>query len=333
MRAISDKYKKRIALILVVLSATILASDFVYKTVNDITYSTRQKCILYLKLPKAGFIFYEQFVELFMIVVIGIFFAVLLESYFNRYKKFYPKNPFTAFLYASLIPVCACTTLPLVKSLKDKIGFTTLITFIISAPLLSPYIIVLSFTVLGVKYGILRIVASFILAFSTGLILNFFNKRMKTSFDLSTLPAQKNKQACPIGKNDLLTQTYNIIISVLPFIGVAAAFGILTELYMPVDFLKEYNFDKGMIGLVLLVLVGIPIYYCHGADVVFLKPLIRHSGLQLGSAMAFSLTSTAVCITSAVLMLKFMGRRMTIILFSCVFIISILLGLLINWLA
>jgi uncharacterized membrane protein YraQ (UPF0718 family) len=326
----NEKYKKRIALVLVILSATILSGDFIYKTVKDITYATRQKCILYLKLPKAGFMFYEHFVELFMIVVVGIFFAVLLESYFDRYKKFYPKNPFTAFLYASLIPVCACTTLPIVQSLKDKLSFTTLITFIISAPLLNPYIIILSFSVLGIKYGVLRIVSSFILAYTSGLIMNFFYTRMRSKIDLSTLPTGKNKQACPIMKKDILTQTYTVILSVLPFIGVAAILGILTELYLPVDFLKGYNFSNELVSLVLIVLIGIPIYYCHGADIVFLKPLIRHNGLPLGSAMAFSLTSTAVCVTSAILLIKFMGRKLTLILLASIFVISVLLGFLIN---
>ena len=52
----------------------------------------------------------------------------------------------------------------------------TMITFIISAPLLNPYIILLSFSVLGAKYAILRIASSFILAICTGLIVHFIVK-------------------------------------------------------------------------------------------------------------------------------------------------------------
>ena len=110
---INNRLKKRIAQIVVAISALILSADLIYKTIKDITQATKQKCILYLSVPKPGFMFYEYFLELFFVIVLGVFFAVWLERWFSKYQKFYPKNPITAFLYASVIPVCSCTVIPI----------------------------------------------------------------------------------------------------------------------------------------------------------------------------------------------------------------------------
>jgi uncharacterized membrane protein YraQ (UPF0718 family) len=331
MQTKGEKTKIIITKVVVILSFLILSTDFIYKTVRDITSYTKEKCILYLSLPKTGFLIYEYFLELLFVVVIGVFCAVVLEAWFSRFKKFYPKNPFTAFLYASVIPVCSCTTIPIVKSMEDKISFRTLISFIISAPLLSPYIIVLSFSVLGFKYGVLRIVCSLILAILTGLVVEFFYKKDKKKLELSNLPTSKKITTnCPIVRTDKFLQTYNIMKSIFPFLILAGGLGVVAELYVPVDFLEKMNFGNHFFDLAIVILIGIPMYYCNGADVILLKPLIAHSGLSLGTAMAFSLTSTSICITAIIMLIKFLNKKLTMILIGTIAILTFIIGFLIN---
>jgi len=275
--------------------------------------------------------FYEYFLELFFVIVLGVFFAVWLERWFSKYQKFYPKNPITAFLYASVIPVCSCTVIPIVNSMKEKLSLRTLVTFVVAAPLLNPYIIVLSYSVLGWQYGTLRIVSSFILAIGCGFIVEWFYRKDKDVIDLKNIPTNKEETvSCTALQPNIFVQTFNIMQSILPYILLAGALGVITELFVPVHFLKTFSFENQFLSLLLIILIGIPLYYCNGADVVFLKPLITHSGLPLGSAMAFSLTSTAICITAIVMLSKFLGGRLTIILTSTIAIISFLIAFAIN---
>lgn len=330
MQAKNEKTIIIITKILVISAFIILSADFIYKTVKDITSATKEKCVLYLSLPKSGFLFYEYFLELFFVVLVGVFIAVLLESWFSRFKKFYPKNPYTAFLYGSILPVCSCTAIPIVKSMEGKISIRTLISFIISAPLLNPYIIVLSFSVLGFKYGVLRIVCSFLLAILTGFIVEFFYDKDKKKLELSEIPTSHNKTSCPIVKTDKFLQTFNLMKSIFPFLIIAGVLGIVAELYVPVDYLQKMNFSNNFLDLAIVILIGIPMYYCNGADVILLKPLITHSGLSLGTAMAFSLTSTAVCVTSIVMLIKFLNKKLTMILIGSTIILTFIMGYLIN---
>jgi len=314
----------------IIFSIFFFAADLVYKTINNISYLNRENCILYRMLPKIGFLFFEYFIELFLIVIVGIFLAVLLEAYFVKYKRFYPSNTLTAFFYASLLPVCACTTIPLISSMREKLTFRTIITFVVAAPLLSPYIIALSFSVLGMTYGMLRIVSAFLLAIVSGFVMEFFYAKEDLGGWIALSPC--NPHGGHSEKPDVYLKTFEVFKKILPYLIVAGVAGILIELAAPANFLKDHTIPNNAPGVFLVILAGIPIYLCHGAEVLFLRPLIHQGGLSLGTAMAFSLASTSICVTSFVMLIKFMGKKLTMILLANLIIVTLLLGLLINML-
>ncbi|MDP1845765.1 MAG: permease [Candidatus Moranbacteria bacterium] len=306
--------------------------DFIYKVSSNISFVNREKCILYRVIPKFWFLIFEYFVELTAVMVVGIFIATLLEFYFLKFKKFYPKSPLTAFFYASLLPVCGCGAIPLLKSLKGKIKYGTLVTLVVAAPLLSPYVIILSFSVLGTKYAVLRIISSFILAITSGIVMEYFYKDEKEEI---AVPKDAGAASCnrscaaPQGK-DVFLETFAVFKKLLPYLLFAALLGLALEYTNPKNILLNLHIGNNFWGIALFDLIGIPLYFCNGAEVLILKPLIHFGGLGLGSAIAFSLTSTAICITSIVLLIKFIGKRMTFILTVQIFIVTLILGYLIN---
>ena len=323
---LSDKTKKRTVQISLALSFAFFIADYIYKVANDITYLNRDKCIVNRLLPKIGFILFEYFIELTVVVFIGIFIATLLEKYFIKYGKFFPSNVVTAFLYASLLPVCACTAIPLVRTMQEKMNIRTIITFIIAAPLLNPYIVMLSFSVLGSEYGILRIVSSFILAVFAGYVVEFFYKR--ESFAVSNLRVcEANK--CHITNNDLYLKTWAIFRSVVPYLLAGGLIGTTIEVFLPKTNALEPFIDNSLLSNIVLIIFGIPFYFCNGTDVLLLRPLLC-SGIYTGTGIAFSLTSTAICITSILMLFKFMGKRLTFILIGHVFVVTLIISQAIN---
>ncbi len=315
--------------LLIFFSFFLLSVDIVYKTYYGITYITRSKCILFANLPRWAFLFYEYFIELLLVVIVGIFVASLLEKYFSKFKRIIPKNTILAFMYASVIPACSCSAIPLIRAMKDRIPFRTIITFVVAAPLLNPYIIMLSITVLGVRYAILRIFCSLVLAVSTGYVAEFIYKRMEKQRVGLPLGCMIGG-GCPQKANYVYETTFTIFKKILPFMLVAGALSIMIEVFAPGNMLKSYDLSNNFIGTALVILVGVPVYFCNGADVLFLHPLIEYSNLPLGTAMAFSLTSTSVCITSLAMLMKFVGKKLTFVVLSSVVITTFLLSLLIQ---
>lgn len=322
-------YKKYAAKIFVLSALLIMISDVIYKTVFNISPYTKDKCLVYKGLPKWLFLFYENIIELMLIVIAGIFAGVLIEKYFSRLKRFVPSNIFTAFIYAAVIPVCSCSVIPLIKTMADKMKPRVLITFIMAAPLLNPYIIMVSFSLLGLKYAVLRIIFSFFLAASTGYILELFLKGPGTN-DFMRANGNCQKSSCHIFFGDLFELTMHNFKKIFPYVLFAGIISLIFSLSFDKNFINSFNFQNQPVANVLIILLGIPAYFCNGSDVVFLNPFVKFAHLPLGTALAFSLTSTAVCISSAVLLFKYIGKKFTILLLSVVLIVSIFLGLITN---
>ena len=312
---------------LVYFSLAFSLADFIYRIVNNISFLNRDKCILYQYLSRIPFLIFENFIELGLFVVLALFLATLAERYFVKYKFFFPKNPYSAFLYASIIPVCSCSAIPIVKVFQDKINFRTLITFIVAAPLLNPYIIFISFSVLGWKYAVLRIVSSFILSVSAGYVLELFRGKNKLVLDKD---ASCDSANCRQTESDIYLKTWNIFKSILPYLLVGGMIGLAFEIFVSKKELITSVINNSIWGNVVVILIGIPLYLCNGADVVLLKPLVC-SGIALGTAIAFSMTTTAICVTSIVMLFKVIGKKLTAILIAHIFIVTLLISQIINW--
>jgi len=323
----SGIWKRNLIRSSLIASILLWAADIVYRAAGDISYINRQKCILFRILPRPGFLIYEYLFETLVIVFVGTFIAVILARQFSKLRRFLPNNPATAFLYGSLIPVCSCAAIPLLSSMKGKMKFSTTMSFVLAAPLLSPYIIVLSFSVLGFRYGVLRILSSFVLVMLTAMVLGAFERKGEP-IDMSRMAGCS--RSCGPRETDAYLQTFAIFKGLLPFLLVAGALGVALEYFGTRDLILHGMFGGGAGSILAWILVGVPLYFCNGAEVLFLRPLMNH-GFPMGTGIAFSLTSTAICTTSVAMLFRMIGSRLTFILIGCVVAVSLGLALIMNY--
>jgi uncharacterized membrane protein YraQ (UPF0718 family) len=324
---IGMKSKRHLVKWALIVSASIWAADIVYKIVNNISYVNRERCILYRILPGTGFIVFEYLLETLIIVFVGTFVAVWLGRKFLKLRRFLPQNPVTAFVYGSLIPVCSCAAIPLLSSMRGKLRFPTTMSFILAAPLLSPYIIVLSFSVLGPTYAILRIASSFVLVMVTAVILGIAQRDGRMP-EMRPVGGACDKQ-CGVVENDIYVETLVIFRGLLPFLVIAGAIAVALEHMGSRDVLLQGWFGGGAREVLVWIMVGVPLYFCNGAEVLFLRPMMSH-GFPVGTGIAFSLTSTAICTTSIAMLLRMMGTRLTVVLVASIIGVCLGLALLLN---
>jgi uncharacterized membrane protein YraQ (UPF0718 family) len=280
-------------------------------------------------MPKWCFYLLENVGELFIVVLLGVIIGVIAEQYFRKIKRFYPKNQLLAFAYGSILPVCSCGVVPLIDSMKRRTSLKVIITFVCAAPLLDPYIIFLSYTVLGIKYVIIRIVCSFLLSFSAGWIVELVVKKLK--WDNWSDYGTCSRHCDFVADRDPFVKTMKITRKLLPYILFAGLLSFCFAMLDTKELLHHINLNTEPLSAMVMTTFGIPIYMCHGADVIFLKPFLQYTDMSIGSAMAFSLSSSAICISSIVMLSKYLGKRVAILLTAVIFILIILLSILINW--
>ncbi len=309
-----------------VIAITVIHS--VYMNIMGFSSLSHDACVVYKSIPKWLFYVYENVFELAIVVTLGVFAGVMSDVYFSRIERFYPKTQLLAFLYGSILPVCSCSVLPMIESMKKHTKLRVIITLVVAAPLLNPYIIFVSFSVLGVQYALLRILSTFVLAILSGLIVEKAS-RYVPSFRLGVYLACKSDCA-PETESDPFVKTIQLTRKLVPYVAIAALISIGFQFANPRTFLESLNFAREPYTMLFMTIVGIPLYVCSGADVLFLRPLLAYTDLTMGSAMAFSLSASAVCLASIVMLTKFLGKLLTAILVATLFFLIMGIGICIN---
>jgi uncharacterized membrane protein YraQ (UPF0718 family) len=310
-----------------ILSAALWLLDIVYRVSNDISYVNRERCIIHKVLPRFGFLLYEYLFETLVIVFVSVFLAVLLGRCFARFAKFIPRHPVAAFLLGALVPVCSCAAVPLLSSLEGRLRFSTTMCFVLAAPLLSPHILVLSFSVLGPTYATLRILSAFTLVMVSVGVLALCRGRGPAAGAVHVCGGCS--RGCSATAPDAYLETLAIFRRALPYLLIAGVVGVGLECLGPRRVLLQGGAGSGVLGVLAWIVLGMPLYFCNGAEILFLRPLLTH-GFPLGTAIAFSLTSTAICTTSVAMLLRFLGARLTGVLVGSVVLVSLLLALVLN---
>jgi len=325
-----NEREQRNSKIIVISVFLIVILHTIYMNIMGFNSLSHDACLVYKSVPRWFFYLYENILELFIVVIIGLFAGVLTEKYFLKIKRFYPKNQILAFLYGSILPICSCGVIPLIDSMKRKTSLKVIITFIIATPLLNPYIIFVSYAVLGLKFTILRIVFSFFAAMITGQILQFAANKFKLSItgDFAACVTDCD----PVLAKDPFVKTIRMTKKILPYILFAGLLSFAFALVNPKQYIETLNLTAEPWATILMTLVGIPIYVCNGTDVLFLKPLLEYTDLSMGAAIAFSLSSSALCISSIVMLAKFLGTKLTTIIVVTIFLLMILFSSIINYL-
>jgi uncharacterized membrane protein YraQ (UPF0718 family) len=316
---------------IVIISAIILTViDTIYLNILGSYQMEQEKCIIYNALPKWLFLLYEYLIEYLIIVTIGIFVAVLAEHHIRKAKRFFPRTQLLAFTYGAILPVCSCGAVPLIEIMKNRVPLRVIITFIIAAPLLNPYIVMVSYTMLGLKYTLIRIAASFVLAMVSAWLVELYARfkgiPITGGFENCTV------NDCNIEEKDIFIKTLRLVRKLIPYILIGGVISLSLEYFNPKQFLENYHFTNPVIASLIMMVIGIPMYVCNGADVILLKPLLMYTDLTLGSAMVFSLTSSVVCVTSIVMLYKFLGSRLTVAMVAVIAVLSFLIGIGISFL-
>jgi uncharacterized membrane protein YraQ (UPF0718 family) len=323
--------QQSVARVVVMFSILLMVADTIYMNLNGLYDGDHTKCIVFSSMPKWSFYLLENVGELVVVVILGVMIGVIAEQYFRKIKRFYPKNQMLAFAYAAILPVCSCGVVPLIDSMRRRTSLRVIITFVCAAPLLDPYIIFLSYTVLGVKYVVIRIISSFVLAMAAGWIVELLVKRL--GWEDWNEDKVCGKQCDFIAERDPFVKTLKITRKLLPYILFAGLLSFAFAMFDVKELLHDFNLNREPYSAMVMTAFGVPIYMCHGADVIFLKPFLQYTDMSIGSAMAFSLSSSAICISSIVMIAKYLGKRIASLLTGVICVLIVMLSVAINLIA
>ena len=132
----------------------------------------------------------------YLLITIPIAVAVQLSGASKFLNRLIGLNPYVAIVLATVIgafsPFCSCGVIPVIASLLiGGIPLAPVMSFWIASPSMDPEIFFLSASVVGIKLSVWRLVATFVISLSAGLITHFAVKTGWLSTNDILLPGQQ----------------------------------------------------------------------------------------------------------------------------------------------
>ena len=102
----------------------------------------------------------------------------------------------------------------------------------------------------------------------------------------------------------------------------------LITTFLPISFIEEYVGD-GLFGMILMVVVGVPMYVCATASTPIAAALAL-KGLSPGAALVFLLAGPATNAATITVVSRMLGKRVAAVYVASIAVVSVLLGLAVN---
>ncbi len=252
------------------------------------------------------------------------------------------RSVFKAAILGIPLPLCSCGVLPAAAGLRRQganRGATT--AFVISTPESGVDSIAITWALLDPVMTVARPLAAFTTATAAGITENLFGPAgngKDAAPDLRcTVDGCCDGDDCPpeeharhhsffektrAGLTFALTDVWGDIASWF-FLGLLLA-GLITAM-VPEEAMSRF-LGGGITSMLLMLVVGIPLYVCATASTPIAASLIL-KGVSPGAALVFLLAGPATNVTSITVLLGILGKRATAIYLTMIALFAVLFGL------
>jgi hypothetical protein len=240
-----------------------------------------------------------------------------------------------ASLFGVPLPLCSCSVIPVSMSLhKHGASKGSTVAFLLSAPQTGVDSIFVTLSLLGPLFAIFRPVVAFVTGIIGGIFVDIFDKGPEGQN--AVLP-KCSDHCCNGGKAisrvagglkyGFVTLPRDIGRAMLIGLVIAAA---ITAL-VPEGYFAE-KLGTGIFAMVVMMLLGIPVYVCATASVPVAAALIL-KGLTPGAAFVFLMTGPATNAASFVTIWRVLGGLTAIVYLATVAGCALLSGILLDYIA
>jgi hypothetical protein len=284
----------------------------------------------------------------------GIFMAGLLRAFMpdDFVLKHLGKNNITSVIKASLIgvpmPICSCGVMPVAMGLrKQGAGKGPTTAFLISTPESGIDSIAVTWALLDPIMTVVRPLAAFMTATVAGILVNFVPEHQQKG----AVPEPACSCCCEAegaqdgGHTHACNHSHSLLErmrsglafafgGLLADMGPSLLFGILIagmiSALVPPGFIEQ-NLGGGIRPMLVMLLVGIPLYVCATASTPIVAALAL-KGLSPGAALVFLLAGPATNAATILLVAKILGKRIAAVYVAVIASVALLLGLAVNFL-
>ena len=231
------------------------------------------------------------------------------------------------------LPLCSCGVIPVSMSLhKHGASKGATISFLLSTPQTGVDSILVTFSLLGPVFAFFRPFAALVTGLVGGSLVEIIDAQTEVQ------KPQECTDACCDGskqKSKIARVLHHGFVTLPGDIGRAMFTGLiiasLISAVVPQDFFAPF-LGGGIIAMIIMMILGIPVYVCATASVPVAVALIA-KGVSPGTAMVFLMTGPATNAAALMTIWSGLGKRTAITFLATVAGCAIAAGLLLDYLA
>ncbi|NIA16985.1 MAG: permease [Planctomycetes bacterium] len=214
-----------------------------------------------------------------------------------------------AAIFGIPLPLCSCGVIPVSISLrKQGASKAATIAFLLSTPQTGVDSILVTLSLLGPIFMLFRPIVALITGTVGGLMIGLFDtdkEELPNIVQQTETPSEKQKSRLTrIFNHGFVTLPEDIGIAMLIGLAVAA----LISAFVPNDYFAGKLIGTGFIAMLIMMLLGIPVYVCATASVPIAAALIV-KGLSPGAVLVFLMTGPATNAATFATIWKVLGRK------------------------
>ncbi len=297
--------------------------------------------MLYEKVKTLGLEFWHTIGDmspylLFGFLIAGILSVVVSKAFVQRHlggRGLWPVIKASAL--GVPLPLCSCSVIPVSMSLRQQgASREATLAFLLSTPQTGVDSIFVTYSLLGPVFAVVRPVVALVTGLVGGVLTRLvtINTPDGTPEDAHcTGCCCANKPEAPRGnpllamlKHGFVTLPTDIGKPMLMGLGVAA----MLAVFVPGDFFATY-LGSGLFPMIVMMMVGIPMYVCATASVPIAAALIL-KGISPGAALVFLMAGPATNAAGLATVWKTLGRPTAITYLATVALCALGSGLLLD---
>lgn len=267
-------------------------------------------------------------------LLLGFLIAGVLHVFVPKrfYARYLSRDNKLSVLWAALLgiplPLCSCGVIPTAIGLKNERASKGAVgAFLIATPQTGIDSILATFSLLGLGFAIVRPAAALVTGICGGLLINRFIK------DDSCAMTEDCRCTAERGSRWWRVLHYAFY-EMIQDIGMRLTIGLLLAALINVAVPDEFFLTFGsqpLLQMLVILVVAIPMYICSTGSIPIAAALMI-KGLSPGAALVMLMAGPAVNVASILVVKKSLGSRFTTIYLMTIVVLSVIFGLLINFL-
>ena len=271
-------------------------------------------------------------------LLLGFLFAGILHIYIKKQaiNKYLGKRNLKSVVLASLfgipLPLCSCGVIPTgISFYKEGSSKGATVSFLISTPQTGIDSILVTYSLLGLPFAILRPIVALFSGIFGGLLANLIDKkknRLQKNSDCSCDTIKKQEQ-----NNNKFFKMLNyafvvFLQDIAKWLIIGLAIAALISIALPDDFFLRFIGNE-LLSMIIVLFASIPLYVCATASVPIAAVLIL-KGLSPGAALVFLMAGPATNAATITVLSKSLGKTTVFAYLMSIIIGAFFFGLLID---